>query len=509
MFAENNTNEILGTISTFDRVIITGSIIPISFVNGLSCFLNLNHVLLKNFIAYATRLANILKDYAKHMAEEFDVPYKYLENSQVRKEEIIDKIIKERGDHPGLVAILSGLEVAQGFDINKNKAEKKLELVSRQRKCLHIYYYFIDELLGLCYFRIQTFFPFKIQSYFNGHNWLANRLDKAGIVYQKHDNCFSDISDIDKAQQIADDFYSTQLHTILDRWTEQFVPILPLFRDKWNLSYHWSIKQIEYAKDVMFYSQQKLELFYHQLLKHITVTILPSDIMSFLGKKLRGPQGGKIDTSTKKTFLGYRIKHRNGPISLKIYNKMGNVLRIELTINDVSKFKIYRQVEQKDGQKVQKFAPLKKSIHSISHVINIGRQITDRYINYLSTMKDNSSGIKELRQITERKTENGKNYQGFNPLKHEDSVIFQALLNGAHIINGFRNMKLRTILSEQIQHVNWSQAKVSRLIRRLRVFGVVKRYGKSYRYYISQKGLLVMSIALALKELHVIPAFTN
>ena len=239
------------------------------------------------------------------------------------------------------------------------------------------------------------------------------------------------------------------------------------------------------------------------------MTILPSDIMSFLGKKLKGPQGGKIDTSTKKTFLGYRIKHRNGPISLKIYNKMGNVLRIELTINDVRKFKIYRQVEQKNGQKVEKFAPLKKSIHSIRHIINIGRQITDRYIDYLSTMKDNSSGIKELRQITERKTENGKNYQGFNPLKHEDNVIFQSLLNGAHIINGFRNIELRTSLAEQIQHVNWSQSKVSRLIRRLRVFGVVKRYGKSYRYYISQKGLLVMSKALALNQSYFIPSLAN
>ena len=277
-----------------------------------------------------------------------------------------------------------------------------------------------------------------------------------------------------------------------------------------NYELNWrSIKQIEYVKDIIFYSQQKLELLYHQLLKYITVTVLPSDIMSFLGKKLKGPQGGKIDTSTKKTFLGYRIKHRNGPISLKIYNKMGNVLRIELTINDVRKFKIYRQVEQKNGQKVEKFAPLKKSIHSIRHIITIGRQITDRYINYLSTMKDNSSGIKELRQITERKTENGKNYQGFNPLKHEDNVIFQALLNGAHIINGFRNIELRTSLSEQIQHVNWSQSKVSRLIRRLRVFGFVKRYGKSYRYYISQKGLLVMSKALALNQSYFIPSLAN
>ena len=91
------------------------------------------------------------------------------------------------------------------------------------------------------------------------------------------------------------------------------------------------------------------------------MSVFPEDIMSFLGKKLSGPQAGRIQTSCKKTYLGYRIKHRNGSISIKMYNKSGTVLRIEITFNNISEFKVYREVRQRDGQTVTKLANIKKS----------------------------------------------------------------------------------------------------------------------------------------------------
>jgi len=48
-------------------------------------------------------------------------------------------------------------------------------------KCLHYYFYFIDDELGLCYVRAPTWLPRRLQIYFNGHNWLAARLRKQKI----------------------------------------------------------------------------------------------------------------------------------------------------------------------------------------------------------------------------------------------------------------------------------------------------------------------------------------
>jgi hypothetical protein len=58
-------------------------------------------------------------------------------------------------------------------------------------KCLHYYFYFIDESFGLCYVRVPTWAPFRLQVYFNGHNWLAQRLEKAGIAFKMADNAFA------------------------------------------------------------------------------------------------------------------------------------------------------------------------------------------------------------------------------------------------------------------------------------------------------------------------------
>jgi hypothetical protein len=47
-------------------------------------------------------------------------------------------------------------------------------------KCLRDYFYFINAQFGLCYVRVPTWAPFRLQVYFNGHGWLARQLRQAG-----------------------------------------------------------------------------------------------------------------------------------------------------------------------------------------------------------------------------------------------------------------------------------------------------------------------------------------
>ena len=61
------------------------------------------------------------------------------------------------------------------FDVQAvaNKANGKTYLKPDDGKCLHYYFYFIKEELGLCYVRVATWLPCRLQVYCNGHNWLA------------------------------------------------------------------------------------------------------------------------------------------------------------------------------------------------------------------------------------------------------------------------------------------------------------------------------------------------
>jgi hypothetical protein len=50
---------------------------------------------------------------------------------------------------------------------------------------------------------------------------------------------------------------------------------------------------------------------------------------------------------------------------------------------------------------------------------------------------------------------------------------------------------------------------ISRLVKRLRVHGLIKKIGRTYKYYLTQLGRQVAVMALKLRELYVIPALAQ
>ena len=76
-------------------------------------------------------------------------------------------------------------------------------------------------------------------------------------------------------------------------------------------------------------------------------TVKPDNIATFLGKKLAPQFEGEMGNRFNVRIEGTRIKHTMGPVSLKLYDKFGLILRIETTVNDLTFFKHYREVEQR------------------------------------------------------------------------------------------------------------------------------------------------------------------
>ena len=63
---------------------------------------------------------------------------------------------------------------------------------------------------------------------------------------------------------------------------------------------------------------------------------------------------------------GTRLKHTMGPVSIKMYGKFRLILRLETTVENVSFFKHYREVEHKDGTSSMAWAEMKKTIYSLA-----------------------------------------------------------------------------------------------------------------------------------------------
>ncbi len=128
----------------------------------------------------------------------------HIGKAHIRKEEVVARVLEQRGDRPGLVHILSAMEACDAYKPWHDKETHKTFVRPDSGKCLHDYFYFQDARFGLVYLRVPTWAPFRLQFYCNGHSWLARKLTAEGIGYTMADNAFVRIDDWARAQELAD-----------------------------------------------------------------------------------------------------------------------------------------------------------------------------------------------------------------------------------------------------------------------------------------------------------------
>ena len=362
-------------------------------------------------------------------------------------------------------------------------------------KCTHYYFYFIDEELGLCHLRVPIWAPFRLQFYFNGHTWLASQLKQKGIGFELRDNAFLQIDDFESANQLAAQLDIEQLHAKLDGFARRYCPVI----HDLNLRYNWSIMQAEYATDLVFKHQRALQAFYPRPLETLIQVVKPVDIATFLGRKLHGNYQGEMGNRFNVRWLGSRIRHQMGPVAIKMYDKFNLVLRIETTINQVSFFKQYRQIHHRDGSTSMCWAPMKKTIYSLPPLQETSLAANGRYLKFISEIDTPEVGVKKLHRLAETNETNHHCHKGFNLFSQEDLSLFRTLLRGEFFLSGFTNKDLRQLLP------NKNSGQITRLLKCLRVHGLIKRVGKRYKYYLTEFGRQVVVMALKLRELVVIP----
>ena len=266
-----------------------------------------------------------------------------------------------------------------------------------------------------------------------------------------------------------------------------------------EVSYHWSLDQVEFSTDLVFRCREDLQAIYGCLTRTAIHTVKPDNIATFLGRKLSPLYQGEMGNRFNTRIEGTRIKHTMGPVSIKMYDKFGLILRIEVTVNDVPFFSHYRTVEQRDGQAVTKWAPMKKSIYSLPALREALQAANRRYLEFLSTLDDPTAGIDRLQKVSEPVRENDRSYRGLNFFSTEDQTLLEALVRGEFDLRGLQNKTLRAHLGEK------TSGQVSRLLKRLRFDGLVKKVGHTYRYYLTVFGKQVIASGLKLKNLVLIP----
>ena len=350
-FVDKYEDRIHGVLSCFDRMLFRGYL-PIMSGWSMAQLLQAHEIDCASVKPFLLSNAERVKAHAQAMARERGRPFEYL-SAKMRKEDAARKIAERDNIDDGLVCVFSALEPCRTFSLRFTTGQPYVQIA--KRKCLHLYYYFMDRDLGLLHVRVQTWFPLQVQIYLNGHEWLERKLTARGIEHAKIDNVFIRIGDLPRAQRLANRFALLNWPRILNRYARQVVPQLDDVLH--GCEYYWVTAQAEYSTDVMFKGVDGLRELYPRLLSHSTLCFGAAEVMNFLGRKLVANFQGEVVSDLSSLVCrrtgGSRIKHRVKQNWLKMYDKAGLVLRIETVINNPEEFRVRKQVLRDGKQRTE------------------------------------------------------------------------------------------------------------------------------------------------------------
>jgi hypothetical protein len=489
---------IICTLHCFDRVLFKAHL-PMAAPRELERFVDyVLRIRRSHFIkTVAPQWSDLLVRHAQQAAAKAGRTYLYRTGS-FKKDQWAEGLLREQRIEGGLVGVLCTLETCNSFVLVP--APERPRFVSKPRQQRVLYWYFLDRELGLIHVRLQTWAPFTLQVYVNGHDWLAQQLARLKIGFVLKHNAFTQLDEPAKVQRQADRFARLDWAKILGRYAQRVNPLLRPRRELACYRLRWVVDQAEFATDLVFKSPAALAGLYRKLLEFASLTFTPKDILGFLGRKWNRRFDGEVQTEVKTDrLLGTRIKHRMTRNWLKMYDKFGLILRVETVINRPKEFFVHRTRFHRDGSSSQGFFPMNKDVGSLIHYQQQALACNRRYLDALAVVDDPTPAYQELRKLTEAKVEAGRSSAGFNPARCEDVRLFAAVLDGDHIARGFRNKDIRAALyGANVETTPRQSAAVGRLVKRLHVRQLVAKIPRTRRWRVTDAGRHLLSLAVRL-----------
>jgi hypothetical protein len=495
-FLDRFSHSIHGVLSGFDRIRFRGTQRLLASTRGLAAYLAFVGVRLTEFKPYVTHVTDVIRREVEAGAERASVPIEYLNSSSLSKEALASDLAKRAGRTTGLRAILSAVEPCRTFFVRKNATTGLLELQNRPGKCLHYYHYWLDEKLGPCHVRLQTWFPFNTFVCVNGREMLAGELTRQGIPFRQRDNCFTWVKDLERAQNLLNE------QVDLD-WSEELTRLLTASHPGWSKwpgmdrAPYWSAEQTEWATDVMFHSRAELSRLMPSLIQHALVGLGCGDVMRFLGRpvsadgRVHGNFAGEVGTDYVKRPEGARLAFRVNRNGVKFYDKQGSVFRVETTITNPRDMKSYRAKEG-DPEGPKDWRRMKKGVSDLPRRTQVSQRSNERCLEALAAVATEQTVGELTAKACERTQWKGRPVRALNLLAADDLRMLRTVARGEFVLNGFRNRDVRAALFsskvDDAAETKRQSAAVTRQLRLLRAHGVIRKVAKTHRYQVTPYG---------------------
>jgi hypothetical protein len=307
------------------------------------------------------------------------------------------------------------------------------------------------------------------------------------------------IDDLPRAQKLIDELESMNWPSVLDRLAREANPLLHSGARPRLRNYYWTIRESEYATDVMFKDASRLKAIYPALVDHAMKQLDSRDVMRFLGRRTNRRFNGEATSDIQVRAEGMRIKHRVEENSIKMYDKQGSILRVETTLNNPKRLRVWRSMNRK-GRRQMRWVAMRKGVADTRRRVASCRASNQRYLQALASVSGPSQPVhKTLDRVSKRVECGNRWHRALRPIAPDDATLLAAIASGSFLLSGFNNRQLRdqlgmTQAKDPLERKRQSSA-MGRKLALLAAHGLITRIAQTRRWRVTAPGRPIISVS--------------
>jgi hypothetical protein len=464
-----------GVYCSFDRIVIGAYFTMLHTCGGLLTWfrrLHPNKPLDKNqLMRFACRFGRRTKAFAK--ANQIQILYP---KRGTRKHELAQTYLKSFKKEQGIFLIMVVREMAWVYDSYPPKTKATTlhrNLQAEMRLVNYYYFHLLDKNWGHVTIGISPHPPFAAKIILNGHEWLAQRANRRGLAYQKHENCLIEITDGQALQELADTLSEGHLLDVCRRWMPRVMMGLSAKELKASgIARLFSFMQVEYAHNMLFRQPRYLQWVYQNMIDETRQRLRPGTINTVFGKDRRGVkiksmslrlENPEYDLTTVNLWFG-----RN---RIKTYDKGERVLRTEVTFNN------------------PRALGLKKSLSAWPKYRQRMAQMITTYHNTLQAANQCRLPREILEQLQAPTIQNHIRIPGIQLTHHRVMMVLRTAVELAKRPDGFTAAELYAQVRARLQDQEYTKSQLGYDLRKIKVKAIIKKITGRQRYRFTNEGL--------------------
>jgi hypothetical protein len=280
-----------------------------------------------------------------------------------RKHELAQPYLPNDPQFCGLFLVIKGNAPAPVWEVKRNAEGRITEI--RHRKSWpfvrHFYFHLVDQEWGHVTIRMCGYPPFGAQVILNGHEWVERQARRKRVTAVKDGNCFIEGSDFSEISSLAAEFNRVEtiarLRQLCERWLYSTCLCFALPNDdrkRSGFAYQYSVFQLELSRNLLFWRGTTMDEVYQKLIDRTRAPLDLKQVKSIFGFSHRPHQIAKRGRERTEVFKAVQapsydltvFKIKWGNLTLKIYDKGGRVLRIEVTVHNAKELRAGKMLDK-------------------------------------------------------------------------------------------------------------------------------------------------------------------